>query len=61
MRGKSMDKPRQSKLMIFISKVGQIFIAVTLGALFAGAMLAALTALIERLGSLWTAITLFLH
>ena len=61
MRGKSMDKPRQSKLMIFISKVGQIFIAVTLGALFAGAMLAALTALIERLGSLLTAITLFLH
>jgi hypothetical protein len=61
MRGKSLDKPRQSKIMALISKVGQVFIAITLGALFTGSMLAALTALIERLGSLWTTITLLLH
>jgi hypothetical protein len=61
LRGKSLDKPRQSKIMALISKVGQVFIAITLGALFTGSMLAALTALIERLGSLWTTITLLLH
>jgi hypothetical protein len=61
MRGKSLEKPRQSKIMALISKVGQVFIAITLGALFTGSMLAALTALIERLGSLWTTITLLLH
>jgi hypothetical protein len=61
MRGKSLEKPRQSKVMAFVSKVGQVFIAITLGALFAGTMLATLTALIERLGSLWTTITLLFH
>lgn len=61
MRGKNLDKPRQSKLMIFISRIGQIFIAITLGGLFTGAMLAALTALIERLSTLWNTVTLFLH
>ena len=59
--GKKLDKPRQSKFMTLISKIGQIFIALTLGSLFTGAMLAALTALIERLNTLWNTITLFLH
>jgi len=61
LRGKSLEKPHQSKFMAFLSKIGQIFIAITLGGLFTGAMLAALTALVERLGSLWNTITLFLH
>ncbi|MCX7977307.1 MAG: hypothetical protein N2646_09545, partial [Bellilinea sp.] len=40
--------------------VGQIFIAITLGALYAGILAAALTALIERFDFLRTAIQTFL-
>lgn len=36
-----------------IAGIGQIFIAITLGALFAGVIAASITALIERIGSLW--------
>ncbi len=43
-----------------LARVGQIFIAVTLGALFAGVMAAALTALIERLGFIQTTLTTYL-
>lgn len=43
---------KQSIFMRTLSKVGQIFIAITLGALFAGVLAASLTALIERLGFL---------
>jgi hypothetical protein len=40
--------------------VGRIFIAITLGVLFAGVYLAALTALVERLFSLWDFMLSFL-
>jgi hypothetical protein len=37
-----------------IGYVGQVFVAITFGALFTGVYLAALAALIERLTSIWT-------
>jgi hypothetical protein len=43
-----------------IAAVGQVFIAVALGAVFAGVYAAALTALIERIGSLINAIFQFI-
>lgn len=44
--------PRRSKLVTILGWVGQVFIAITLGALFAGVFSAAMTALIERISSL---------
>lgn len=44
----------------WIAWVGRIFIAVTFGALFAGVYLAALTALVDRLFSMWDFIGSFL-
>jgi hypothetical protein len=46
--------PRRGKLISFLSWVGQIFIAITFGVLFAGVFMAALTALIERLNFIVT-------
>jgi hypothetical protein len=46
--------PRRGKLVGIISWVGQIFIAITFGVLFAGVFMAALTALIERLNFIIT-------
>ncbi len=60
-RPKSPDQPRKPGMGNVLGKIGQIFIAITLGALFAGVILATLTALIERLSSLWTTISLFLQ
>jgi hypothetical protein len=40
--------PQRSKLLNGLSWVGQVFIAITFGVLFAGVLMAALTALIER-------------
>ena len=45
---------QRSKLVSILGWVGQIFIAITLGALFAGAFSAALVALIERVNFIWT-------
>jgi len=45
--------PQQSKLVIWMGWVGQVFIAITLGVLFAGALPLPWTALIERLNFLW--------
>jgi hypothetical protein len=45
---------QRSKLVSIMGWVGQIFIAITLGALFAGAFSAALVALIERANFIWT-------
>ncbi len=50
---------KQSIFMQTLSKIGQIFIAITLGALFAGVLAASLTALIERLGFLLDVIKSF--
>ena len=46
--------PRRSRLVMILGWVGQIFIAITLGALFAGVLTAALVALIERMDFIWT-------
>ncbi len=40
---------QRSNLMELLAKIGQVFIAITLGALFAGVYATAITALIERL------------
>jgi glucan phosphoethanolaminetransferase (alkaline phosphatase superfamily) len=52
---KKLDKSSSSsdQILRVIGWVGQAFIAVTFGALFAGVYFAALTALIERLSYLW--------
>jgi hypothetical protein len=44
--------PQRSKLVIWLGWIGQVFIAITLGVLFAGVFAAALTAMIERLNSI---------
>jgi hypothetical protein len=46
--------PQRNKFVVVLSWVGQIFIAITLGVLFAGVFTAAMTALIERLNFVWT-------
>jgi hypothetical protein len=46
--------PQRGKLVSLLSWVGQIFIAITFGVLFAGVFMAALTALIERLNFIIT-------
>jgi hypothetical protein len=52
--------PRQNKLLVTLGWVGQVFIAITLGVLFAGVFAAAMTALIERLSFIWSFFTSFL-
>jgi hypothetical protein len=47
------DGPQRSKLVITLGWIGQVFIAITLGVLFAGVFAAAMTALIERLSFIW--------
>jgi len=49
--------PQRSKLVIWLGWIGQVFIAITLGVLFAGVFAAALTALIERLNFIWNYLT----
>lgn len=50
---------KQSIILKTLSRIGQIFIAITLGALFAGVLAASLTALIERLDFLLDVIKSF--
>jgi hypothetical protein len=45
--------PQRSKLVVWLGWIGQVFIAITLGVLFAGVFAASMTALIERLNSIW--------
>lgn len=52
--------PQRGSIVQILAVIGEFFIAVTLGALFSGVFAAALTALIERLGFLWTTIASFL-
>jgi hypothetical protein len=49
--------PQRSRPVVILSWIGQVFIAITLGVLFAGVLTAAMTALIERLNFILT----FLH
>jgi hypothetical protein len=48
------EGPQQSRLVIVLGRIGQVFIAITLGVLFAGVFAAAMTALIERLNFIWS-------
>lgn len=51
--GRAADgTPKQNRIMGWVSSLGRIFVAITLGVLFAGVYLAALTAMIERLSSI---------
>jgi hypothetical protein len=52
--------PQRSRLVNGMGWVGKFFIATTFGVLFAGAYAAAITALIERMFSLWIFLTSFL-
>ena len=49
--------PQRNKLVIWLGWIGQVFIAMTLGVLFAGVFAAALTTLIERLNFIWYFLT----
>jgi hypothetical protein len=51
--------PQSGRLVEILSGIGQVFIAITFGVLFAGAYAAAMTALIERLSFLWNFIASF--
>lgn len=48
-RSQAEGPPRRPALVEAVAGIGQVFIAITLGALFAGVYFAALTALIDRL------------
>ncbi len=48
------DGPQRSKLVNVLGRIGQVFIAITLGVLFAGVFAASMTALIERLNFIWS-------
>jgi hypothetical protein len=52
--GKNTSQGKRGKLLSFFALLGQVFIAITLGAIFAGVLAAALTALIDRMQSLVT-------
>jgi hypothetical protein len=56
-RAKAGRAPERSMLIEKIGQLGQVFISITFGTLFAGVYLAALAALIERLSFLWEFIT----
>lgn len=53
---RATEAPRRTVIVNVLSRIGQYFLAIALGALFAGVFAAALTALIERLDFLQTAI-----
>jgi hypothetical protein len=48
---------RRALSLEFLAKVGQVFIGITLGAVFAGVYSAAITALVERIGFIFDAVT----
>lgn len=56
-QSKAGHTPKRSMLIEKIGQLGQVFISITFGTLFAGVYLAALAALIERLSFLWEFIT----
>jgi hypothetical protein len=43
---------KRGKIMAFLALLGQVFIAITLGAIFAGVLAAALTAFVDRIQSI---------
>ena len=48
------DGPKRGRLVKILGGMGQVFIAITLGVLFAGVLAASMTALIERLNFIWS-------
>jgi hypothetical protein len=52
-RIKPNEEPRRARWIEVLAWVGKVFIVVTLGALFAGVYISAITALIDRMGFLW--------
>ena len=52
--------PQRGKLVTILGWIGQVFIAITLGVLFAGVFAAAMTALFERLNFIWSFLAKFL-
>lgn len=50
---------RRARVIEALAWVGRVFLAMALGVLFAGALMAALTALVERLNFLWNFLTSF--
>ena len=52
--------PQRSRLVNLLAWIGQIFVAITFGVIFAGVYAAAMTAFIERLNFLWDFIRSFL-
>ena len=59
-RGRSAQPAQQPRVAQWLGQIGQIFIAVTFGALFAGVYGAALAALVERIAFIWNTIWDFL-
>lgn len=51
-RGGSTSTGKRGKIMGFVALLGQVFIAMTLGAIFAGVLAASLTAFVDRIQSL---------
>jgi hypothetical protein len=58
-RSKDGQPPQRTPLVNLFAWIGQFFIAVTLGAVFAGVLTSTITALIERGDFIITAITGF--
>jgi hypothetical protein len=54
-------EPKRSWLTSFFAWIGQFFIAITLGSVFAGVLTAAITALIERADFISTTLNLLVH
>jgi heme/copper-type cytochrome/quinol oxidase subunit 2 len=52
--------PRRYPIIEGLAQVGQIFIAITLGMLFAGVYAAAIAAFIDRISLLWNLISMML-
>lgn len=50
------EAPNRGTLINSLAGIGQVFIGITLGALFAGVLAASLTALIDRLNFLWNVV-----
>jgi len=59
-RRKPSGKADRSKLLEGIAFVGQIFIAITFGVMYAGALIATLVVLTERIQFLWDVVSFFL-
>ena len=59
-RSRPGQPPQRPVIVEILAWIGQLFIAITLGALFAGVLAAALAALIERLNFIQTTLTTYL-